>query len=110
MHMNRKKTRHSFHIFRTPYNHHRIPGCYENMTDENPEVRIDRALELLFHASTGSTSFVLSDARQNDCPIVYASANFFELTGYSPSQGRMHGCLYTVSSSVMGVVVFMVAF
>lgn len=39
-------------------------------------------------------SFVLASARDPDMPIVYASASFYELTGYSPQDVLGHNCRY----------------
>lgn len=46
---------------------------------------VDTALvELLERHASTHLAFVVSDARQEDCPIVYASEEFYILTGASP--------------------------
>ncbi|XP_072980921.1 phototropin-2-like [Typha angustifolia] len=42
--------------------------------------------ELKDALSTLQQTFVVSDASRPDCPIMYASAGFFSMTGYSPKE------------------------
>ena len=42
--------------------------------------------ELKDALSTLQQTFVVSDATKPDCPIVYASSGFFEMTGYSSKE------------------------
>lgn len=39
-------------------------------------------------------AFVVSDCTQTDCPIVYASQSFMDLTGYSASEVIGHNCRF----------------
>lgn len=41
-------------------------------------------------------SFVLASARDPDMPIVYASASFYELTGYGPQDVLGRNCRYNL--------------
>ena len=47
---------------------------------------------LIQSLASGQQNFVLSDPRLPDNPIVYASAGFYNLTGYSREQVRV-GCV-----------------
>lgn len=44
--------------------------------------------------STFQQTFVVSDATQPDFPILYASAGFFNMTGYSPSEVIGRNCRF----------------
>jgi hypothetical protein len=53
---------------------------------------VDNTLAALIEASAFSFNFVVSCARSKDCPIVYASDGFYELTGCAPRRsGREKG-------------------
>lgn len=48
---------------------------------------LPRVSEELKHAlSAFQQTFVVSDATKPDCPILYASAGFFKMTGYLPKE------------------------
>lgn len=51
------------------------------------EPRVPRVSQELKDAlSTLQQTFVVSDATRPDCPIMYASAGFFSMTGYAPKE------------------------
>ncbi|KAI7840688.1 hypothetical protein COHA_005610 [Chlorella ohadii] len=39
-------------------------------------------------------TFVVADATQPDCPLVYASQGFYDMTGYSPQEVIGHNCRF----------------
>jgi hypothetical protein len=53
--------------------------------------------ELQGALSTFQQTFVVSDALQPDLPIMYASAGFFSMTGYSPRE--VIGCNWCLIAS-----------
>nr|AHZ63860.1 phototropin [Welwitschia mirabilis] len=48
--------------------------------------------------STLQQTFVVSDATKRDCPIVYASPGFFQMTGYSPKEVIGRNCRFLQGS------------
>lgn len=50
--------------------------------------------ELSEALSTLQQTFVVSDATRPDCPIMYASAGFFTMTGYSPKEVIGKNCRF----------------
>lgn len=62
-----------------------------------PETRsavaqIEQAFSQLLHDH--SFAFVISNPREPDCPIVYASAGFFSLTQYTPAEVLGRNCRF----------------
>lgn len=56
----------------------------EGSEDSANIVRVSEDLQMAL--STFQQTFVVSDALQSECPILFASAGFFTMTGYSPSE------------------------
>lgn len=54
----------------------------------------DRLIELRRQADAVRASVVVADARQHDMPIVYANPQFFEVTGYRPSEVIGRNCRF----------------
>lgn len=54
----------------------------------------DRLIELRRQADAVRASIVVADARLPDMPIVYANAQFFEVTGYRPTEVIGRNCRF----------------
>lgn len=67
-------------------------GNYSGRSSEELEVGKDKgglprvSEELKDALSAFQQTFVVSDATKPDCPILYASAGFFKMTGYLPKE------------------------
>jgi len=61
-------------------------------TAELPHV--DETLAQLIKRESYAFNFVVSDAREKDCPIVFASEGFYQLTGYSPEEVLGRNCRF----------------
>lgn len=64
----------------------------EGLGGKNEETLMKSDFNLIQSLASGQQNFVLSDPRLPDNPIVYASAGFYNLTGYSREQVRV-GCV-----------------
>lgn len=64
----------------------------DSAKSSQPPVRV--SAELLDVLSSFKQTFVVSDATLPDCPIVYASAGFFTMTGYGPKEIIGHNCRF----------------
>nr|AML77168.1 putative LOV domain-containing protein [Cedrus libani] len=64
-------------------------------SDRGSETSVERVSKDLKEAlSTLQQTFVVSDATKPDYPIVYASAGFFNMTGYSPKEVIGRNCRF----------------
>nr|AML79538.1 putative LOV domain-containing protein [Hedwigia ciliata] len=63
-------------------------------SDVSSEIPVRVSAELLDALSSFQQTFVVSDATQPDCPIMYASAGFFTMTGYSAKEVIGHNCRF----------------
>ena len=55
---------------------------------------VDEELARILEGQELSLNFVVSCARTKDCPIVYASDGFYELTGYSAAETIGRNCRF----------------
>lgn len=70
-----------------------VPGV--RFSDELPDTAMPRVSQELKDAlATLQQTFVVSDATKPDCPIVYASSGFFEMTGYSSNEVIGKNCRF----------------
>lgn len=63
-----------------------------NRTSDDTPMRVSS--DLLGALSSFKQAFVVSDATKPDYPIMYASAGFFSMTGYSPREVIGHNCRF----------------
>lgn len=70
----------------------RGPSKRNSQVSEDVPVQVSE--ELLDALSSFKQTFVVSDATKPDCPIVYASAGFFTMSGYSAKEIIGHNCRF----------------
>ncbi len=56
------------------------------------EAALDQGLVKVL--SSVDLAFVISSARLPDCPVVYASQSFYQLTGYGPEETLGRNCRF----------------
>ncbi|ERN11433.1 phototropin-2 isoform X1 [Amborella trichopoda] len=70
-------------------------GSFRASEQSDPDSFFPRVSQELKDAlSTLQQTFVVSDATKPDCPIMYASAGFFSMTGYSPKEIIGRNCRF----------------
>jgi PAS domain S-box-containing protein len=71
-----------------------IPRSRAPSKRKSEEIPVRVSADLLDALSSFKQTFVVSDATQPDYPIVYASAGFFAMTGYSATEVIGHNCRF----------------
>ncbi len=69
-----------------------VVACLRRVADTRTQPDIPRLSERALAASTDG--IVIVDAQQNDQPIIYANAAFYELTGYGPEDVIGQNCRF----------------
>nr|AML78332.1 putative LOV domain-containing protein [Nymphaea sp. BC-2016] len=74
----------------------KLPGSSRSSEESNQGESSSLTVpkELKDALSTLQQTFVVSDATKPDCPIMYASAGFFSMTGYSPKEVIGKNCRF----------------
>nr|AHZ63889.1 phototropin [Scouleria aquatica] len=70
------------------------PGAPSKRISDVSEAPIRVSADLLDALSSFKQTFVVSDATQPDYPIMYASAGFYTMTGYSAKEVIGHNCRF----------------